>query len=75
MDRDRQLDSAQKVSTVIEALKVGKLIVRTQDETKVRELLALPRGITGLLDISKLSPETLAFARVDLSFWTGCALA
>jgi hypothetical protein len=63
MEHNRRLDSAQKVTIVIEALKAGRLVVRAQDEARVKELLDLPRGITGLIDISNLSPETLAFAR------------
>jgi hypothetical protein len=63
MNINKELDSAQKVSMVIEALKVGELKTRREDEDRVRELLALPRGVTGLVNISKLSPETLAFAR------------
>lgn len=64
MKIDRELDSAQKVSIVIDALKAGNLRVRADDEARVNELLALPRGVMGLVDISRLSPETLAFARV-----------
>lgn len=63
MEFDRKLDSAQKASTVLEALEAGKLKLRPQDETWARELRALPRGITGLLDISKLSAEALAIVR------------
>lgn len=63
MEVDRALDSAAKVSMVIDALKAGALKVRPQDEAWVHELLALPRGITGLLDISKLSPAALSKAR------------
>ena len=63
MDADRDLDSIAKVSMVVDALKAGTLKVRPQDEKWVQELLALPRGIMGLLDISKLSPRALAQAR------------
>lgn len=63
MNTERELGSAQMVSMVIEALKSGTLNTRRTDEGRVRELLALPRGVTGLVDISTLSPETLAFAR------------
>lgn len=63
MDVDRALDSARKVSIVIDALKAGTLRVREQDEVWVRELLTLPRGITGLVDITSLSPEAVATAR------------
>ena len=57
------LDSIQKVSAVVDALKAGKLKIRPQDEAWAKELLSLPRGLTGLLDISKLSPAALAQAR------------
>lgn len=63
MEIDRALDSAQKVSMVIDALKAGTLTVREQDEPWVRELFALPRGITGLVDIASLSPEAVSRAR------------
>jgi len=63
MDVDRALDSAHKASMVIEALRAGSLKLRQQDEPWARELLALPRGPTGLLDISRLSPKALAIAR------------
>ena len=63
MEGDRALDSAQKVSIVIEALKAGTLKVRKQDETLVCKLLALPRGVTGLVDITSLAPEDVAIAR------------
>ena len=63
MEVDRALDSAQKVSIVIDALKAGTLKVRKQDETLVRKLLALPRGITGLVDITSLAPEDVSIAR------------
>lgn len=67
----RELDSGQKVSIVIDALKAGNLRVRVEDEARVKELLALPRGVMGLVDISRLSPETLAFARVAATALTG----
>jgi hypothetical protein len=63
MDIDESLDSVQKVSMVVEALKAGTLKVRAQDEAWARELLSLRRGVTGLLDISNLSPGALATAR------------
>jgi len=63
MEIDKALDSAQKVSVVIDALKTGKLKVREQDEALVRELLALPHGITGLVDISSLAPKAVSMAR------------
>jgi hypothetical protein len=63
MDVDRSVDSAQKISMVIDALRAGTLKIRRQDEPWARELLALPRGPTGLLDISKLSRKALAMAR------------
>jgi hypothetical protein len=63
METDKKLDSVQKIAMVIEALKTGMLKVRKQDEGWVRELLALPRGITGLVDITSLAPETLSKAR------------
>jgi hypothetical protein len=47
---DRTLDSTHKISMVIDALMAGTLTVREQDEVLARELLALPRGITGLVD-------------------------
>lgn len=63
MEVDRVLDSAQKISMVIDALKAGTLKVRDQDEAWARELLALPRGITGLVDIASLAPEAVSRAR------------
>ena len=63
MDNDRILDSTHKVSMVIDALKAGALKVREQDEAWARELLALPRGITGLIDITSLAPESVSKAR------------
>ena len=63
MEIDRELDSAQKVSLVIEALKSGKLKVREQDENLARELLALPIGPMGLVNITSLSPEALSVTR------------
>lgn len=63
MEPDQALDLAQKVSLIIEALKAGTLRVREQDKGLVRELLALPRGYTGLVDISSLSPEALSTVR------------
>jgi hypothetical protein len=48
---------------VIEALRAGTLKLRQQDEPWARELFALPRGPTGLLDISRLSNKALAMAR------------
>ncbi len=65
MEADRALDSAQKISKVIDALKVGTLKVREQDEAWVRELLALPRGITGLVDITSLAPESVSSSLSD----------
>lgn len=72
MATDRFLDSTQKVAAVIEALKAGRLIVRQEDGPWVQELLALPRNVTGMVDISSLEPETLAIARstaLSLSFF------
>ena len=63
MEISRDLDSVQKVSLVIDALKSGQLKVREQDEDWVRELLALPRGFMGQVDITPLSPEVLSIAR------------
>lgn len=63
MKVDIALDSAQKVSDVIDALKAGTLKVREQDEAWVRELLALPRGMTGLVDITSLAPAAVSRAR------------
>lgn len=63
MDVDRTLDSINKVSMVIDALKAGTLKVREQDEAWARELLALPRGITGLVNITSLGPEAVSKAR------------
>ncbi|MHB1290647.1 MAG: hypothetical protein ACYCY5_00460 [Sulfuricella sp.] len=63
MEVDRVLDSTQKVSMVIDAFKAGTLKVREQDEAWVRELLALPRGFTGLIDITSLGPEAVSRAR------------
>jgi len=48
---------------VIDALKAGTLKVREEDEAWARELLALPRGIMGLVDITSLSPEAVSKAR------------
>jgi hypothetical protein len=62
MEVDRALDSAQKVSLVIDALRTGTLKVQEQDEDWVRQL-ALPRGITGLIDITSLAPEAVSRAR------------
>lgn len=63
MEVDRTLDSIHKVSMVIDALKAGTLKVREQDEAWVRELLALPRNIMGLVDITSLAPESVSRAR------------
>lgn len=63
MDPERSADSAKKIFLVIKALKDGTLQVRPQDEAVVSELLALPTGVTGLPNISGVSPKTLAFAR------------
>lgn len=63
MEIDRHLDSVRKVSIVIDALKAGTLKVRAEDEVWARQLLSLPRGITGLVDISSLSPKTLSMVR------------
>lgn len=63
MGIERTLDSARKISLLIESLKSGKLKVRKQDEDLVRELLALPRGPTGLVDIASLTPEAVSRAR------------
>ncbi|SAK75424.1 hypothetical protein AWB80_04352 [Caballeronia pedi] len=63
METNREIDSAQKASIVFDALKAGKLKIRQEDEVWARELMALPRRITGLLDVSKLSPRTLAIVR------------
>ncbi len=58
-----ELDSVQKVSMVIDALNAGTLKVREEDEAWARQLLALPRGIMGQVDITTLSPEALSMAR------------
>lgn len=63
MEDNRAMDSVQKVSMVIDALKAGTLKVREQDEAWASELLALPRGITGLIDITSLAPEAISMAR------------
>lgn len=63
MESDAALDSEQKVSIVVAALQAGTLKLRKQDEAFVRKLLALPRGVTGLLDITSLAPKDLAKAR------------
>lgn len=63
MEMDRELDSVQKVSLVIEALKSGTLKVREQDEYLACELLALPIGPMGLVNITSLSSEALSVTR------------
>lgn len=63
MEVDREIDSVQKVSMVIDALKSGALKVREQDEAWARELLSLPRGVTGLVDITTLTSEAVSKAR------------
>lgn len=63
MKIDPKLDSARKVSIVIDALQSGKIEVREEDKEWTSQLMGLPRGLTGLVDISSLSPETLAVAR------------
>jgi hypothetical protein len=63
MKIDNISDSVQKVSMVIDALNAGTLKVRKEDEAWVNELLALPRGITGLVKISSLTEKTLAKVR------------
>jgi hypothetical protein len=63
MEIDITLDTAQKVSDVIDAIRSGVLKIREQDQVWARELLSLPRGITGLIDISSLRPEALSKAR------------
>jgi hypothetical protein len=63
MEIDPKLDSTRKVSIVIDALQSGKLKVREEDKEWTSQLMSLPRGLTGLVDISSLSPETLAMAR------------
>lgn len=63
MDAERAADSAKKIFTVIDALKSGKLKVRSQHEALASELLALPTGPTGLPDISRASPEAISFGR------------
>jgi hypothetical protein len=63
MDADRKIDSAQKASKVLDALESGKLKIRPKDEFWARQLRSLPRGITGLLDVSKLTPDALAMIR------------
>ena len=63
MNVDQVLDSAQKVSDVIEALATGMLHVPEEHEAWAKRLQALPRGATGLLDISTLTSEDLARAR------------
>ena len=63
MDKEYALDTAQKITAVIEALKSGMLKIRQVDEAWARELLAAPRGPTGLFDISKLSSHAVGTAR------------
>lgn len=68
MEIDWALDTAQKISMVIDALKAGTLKVQAQDEAWVRELLTLSCGITGLVDITPLAPETVSKARA-MALW------
>ncbi|AGR71146.1 MULTISPECIES: hypothetical protein [Burkholderia] len=63
MDIDRGIDSAQKAEKVLDALESGKLKLRPQDRFWADQLRVLPRGITGLLNISKLTPDALAIIR------------
>lgn len=63
MEVDRTLDSISKVSMVIDALQAGILKVPEEDEALARELLALPRGIMGLVNITSLGPEAISRAR------------
>lgn len=63
MNNDSALDSVQKVSEVVDALTGGRLNVLEEHQAWADLLLALPRGVTGLLDISTLSSEDLARAR------------
>lgn len=63
MNGEQALDSVQRVSDVIDALATGRLHVPEEHQAWAKQLLALPRGATGLLDISTLTSEDLARAR------------
>lgn len=63
MNNGEILGSAQKVSDVIEALVTGILQVPEEHHAWAERLKALPRGATGLLDVSSLTSEDLARAR------------
>ena len=63
MEVDTTLDSINKVSMVIGALQAGTLKVPEQDEAWARGLLALPRDIMGLVNITSLGPEAISRAR------------
>lgn len=63
MEVDTTLDSINKVSMVIDALQAGTLKVPEQDEAWACGLLALPRDIMGLVNITSLGPEAISRAR------------
>lgn len=63
MNANSILDAVQKVSEVVAALKDGRIIVTDENRAWANRLLALPRGATGLLDISSLSEIDVAMAR------------
>lgn len=63
MNADQALDSVQSVSDVINALETGRLHAPEEHQAWVKRLFSLPRGVTGLLDISTLTSNDLAMAR------------
>lgn len=60
MDDERNRDTIHKITSVVNALRAGRLVVHS---AWADELLAAPRGVTGLVDIANLSPGTVARAR------------
>lgn len=64
METNTDWESLQKVSFLITALKTGAIKVEKEDEPWAHALLELPRGPTGLVDISTLTPEALSNAKL-----------
>jgi hypothetical protein len=62
MNPKENLESIQKISDVVDALQNGSLNIGAAQQAWAKRLLALPRGITGLLDISSLSNHDIAIA-------------
>jgi hypothetical protein len=73
MTSDQTLDSVQKVSDVVDALTSGRLNVPEEHRAWADRLLSLPRGTTGLLDISTLSQEDVVRAKATAVFLRGIA--